>query len=118
MLSEGPVDGRDAYQVSGCSETESYSTPGGDEVDVDVLGTWLVLVDPLLQNGHSWSYGSYTTFTWQLVPSVTVPAGTYTDCWTAVSSSSTYPTSTYCRGIGPVEVQSDSSDQQLTATSF
>jgi hypothetical protein len=72
----------------------------------------------LLQDGHSWSYGGYTTYTWQEQASVTVPAGTYTDCWTAVSSNTTFPTSTYCRGIGPVLVQSDSSEQQLTATSF
>jgi hypothetical protein len=112
------VDGEAAFQVTGCSQDESYSQPGGDEVDVDVLGTWLMLIDPVLKDGHSWSYGGYTTYTWKRETSVTVPAGTYTDCWTAVSSVSTFPTSTYCRGIGPVHVTSDSSDQQLTATSF
>jgi hypothetical protein len=117
VLQAGTVDGRSAFEVSGCSENEWYAPGPGNEVDVDVLGTWLTLIDPMIEDGHSWSYGGYTTLTWKDAGTVTVPAGAFTDCWTAVPSSATYPASTYCRGVGPVHVSSESSDQILTATS-
>ena len=60
-----------------------------------------VLVDPTLVDGHSWTYVN-TSYTWKRETSVTVPAGTYDDCWTASSTSATRRTSTYCRGVGLV----------------
>lgn len=117
VISAMPVDGRPAFQVTGCSITVDYSVPGGDEVDVDVLGNWLVLVDPLLAEGHTWTYSS-TSYTWHRETSVTVPAGTFTDCWTSIPSAQSFPTNTYCRGVGLVHSASSSSDQVLTAKNF
>ena len=117
IVSATPVDGRPAFQLSACSITVNFSTPGGDEVDVYAAGSWLVLVDPMLVEGHSWIYYT-TTFTWHRETSVTVPAGTFTDCWTAVPDVAGYPMNTYCRGVGPVHLTSSTSDQLLTGKNF
>jgi hypothetical protein len=123
VVSANAVDGRAAFQIDDSSAActtvaESYSLPGGDQVDIDILGTWSTLIDPVLQEGHSWAYYGSTMLTWHRETSVTVPAGTFTDCWTANSSDPSIPSDTYCRGVGPVQSHSSSLDLQLTAWSL
>jgi hypothetical protein len=117
VVSANPVGGRPAFQLRGCNGViVDLSVPGGDEVDA-FANAWLVLVDPILEDGHSWSYSSIT-YTWRREGTVTVPAGTYSDCWTAVASASSFPTNTYCRGVGPVHSVSDTAEQILTSTNL
>jgi hypothetical protein len=106
VLSANPAGGRAAYQVSDfctalAGETYDYSTPGGDEVDFYYGSDWLELIDPTLVDGTSWTYAN-TSYTWKRETSVTVPAGSYDDCWTANQNVSYTAYSTYCRGAGLV----------------
>ena len=86
VLSANAADGRAAFQLSnfctGVSATYNYAVNGDNEVDFDYQGTWLTLVDPNLTEGHMWPYFN-TSYHWHRETSVTVPAGTYDDCWTA-----------------------------------
>ncbi|MFT3694370.1 MAG: hypothetical protein QM831_14580 [Kofleriaceae bacterium] len=104
VVSTNPANGRAAFQLTsfctGVSATYDYATTG-DEVDFNYQGTWLVLVDPMLQEGHDWPYFN-TSYHWHRETSVTVPAGTYDDCWTAVQDVSYTAYLTYCRGVGLV----------------
>jgi hypothetical protein len=83
----------------------------GDVVQVDVTGTWVLALDAPVQEGHTWSNGE-TSFTWHDAGSVTVPAGTFSDCWSATENVA-YPAYTiFCRGVGPVHwyTKDDSGD--------
>jgi hypothetical protein len=106
VQSANPAGGRAAYQVTDfCSalanETYDYSTPSGDEVDFYYGSDWLELIDPNLVDGETWTYAN-TSYTWKRETAVTVPAGSYDDCWTANQNVSYTAYSTYCRGAGLV----------------
>jgi len=131
VASTNATDGRPAFQVTtlcpppSVLSTDSYSVPasGGDEVDYDYQGTWTMVIDPTLVDGHSWPSVQGQTLTWQrVVGSITVPAGTFADCWTAHSSQTGNVFSTYCRGVGPVrthfDVSGNGADWQLTSKNF
>jgi len=116
-VSAEPFEGRPAFQLSGCNGiTGNLSLPGGDEVDAFATA-WLVLVDSRVARR---SFLAVRVDHVHLAPegTVTVPAGTYSDCWTAVASTSSFSTNTYCRGVGPVRLTSDTSDQVLTSTNL
>jgi hypothetical protein len=105
VQSANEVGGRAAFQLTdfctGISGTYDYSEPGGDEVDFYYGSDWLELIDPTLVAGEMWNYAN-TSFTWKRETSVTVPSGTYDDCWTANQDVSYTAYSTYCRGVGLV----------------
>ena len=106
VQSANSVGGRAAYQVTDfctalAGETYDYSTPGGDEVDFYYGSDWLELIDPNLVAGETWTYAN-TSYTWKRETTVTVPAGSYDDCWTANQNVSYTAYSTYCRGAGLV----------------
>ena len=104
VVSADPVGGRDAFQMTSfcpAAGTGDYSLPGGDEVDDYYAGTWGVVVDPMLVEGHAWSYFN-TSYHWHREGTVTVPLGSYDDCWTAVQDVSYTAYQTYCRGVGLV----------------
>jgi len=127
VLSANPAGGRDAFQMdSFCSilagVVYDYSVPAGDEVDFLYMGAWDTLLDPTLTDGHDWPYIN-TSYHWKRETSVTVPAGTYDDCWTAVQDVSYTAANTYCRGVGLVKsISSDLTgagwDAELSATSL
>jgi len=105
VVSANAVGGRAAFQITsfctGITGTYDYSPMGNDEVDFYYNGTWLTLVDPTLTEGHMWPYFN-TSYHWHRESSVTVPAGTYDDCWTADQDVSYTAYLTYCRGVGLV----------------
>jgi hypothetical protein len=105
VVSANAVAGRPAFQLTsfctGIAATYDYAPGSNDEVDFYYQGTWLVLVDPTLTEGHAWPYFN-TSYHWHREASVTVPAGTYHDCWTAVQDVSYTAYLTYCRGAGLV----------------
>jgi hypothetical protein len=105
VVSANMAGGRAAFQMtnfcSGVSATYDYAPGSDDEVDFYYQTSWLTLVDPTLTEGHMWPYFN-TSYHWHRETSITVPAGTYTDCWTAVQDVSYSASLTYCRGVGLV----------------
>lgn len=75
--------------------------PGGQLVDRwdDDEDEWARVIDEPLQEGHSWDSLDDTTFTWQYAGTVTVPAGTFDDCWTRLGDPND---ATFCPGVGRV----------------
>ncbi len=53
-----------------------------------------------------WDYFN-TSYTWESAGSVTMPAGTFNDCWTARQNVSYTAYQTYCPGVGMVESYSE-----------
>ena len=126
VVSANAAGGRAAFQLdnfcSGVSGTYDYSLPGGDEVDFYYNATWAPIIDLPLQEGHSWTYFN-SSYTWHRETSVTVPAGTFDDCWTANQDVSYTAYLTYCRGAGLVHSYSQDLggngwDAQLAGKSF
>jgi hypothetical protein len=126
VVSTDAVGGRAAVQMTsfctGVAGTNSYAAGSGDEVDFYYNGGWLVLVDPMLVDGHTWSYFN-TSYRWKRETTVVVPAGTYSDCWTAVQNVSYTAYLTYCRGVGLVRSYSSDLngagwDAQLSAANI
>ncbi len=115
VVSEGMVDGKDAFQTTNlCSGVDpSYYAVDGDVVQVDYQGTWILALDAPVQEGHTWSNGT-STFTWHKEPKVTVPAGTFDDCWRATQNVNYQAYTIFCRGVGPVHWYS----QDLTGNGF
>ena len=105
VTSANMIGGRAAFQMTsfctGVGGTNNYSLMGDDEVDFYYNGGWLKLVDPMLVEGHSWPYFN-TSYHWHREGTITVPAGSFDDCWTAVQDVSYTAYLTYCRGAGLV----------------
>jgi hypothetical protein len=102
VLGQKVVGGKPAFQVqSFCpgAGTSSYAVTG-DKVELYYANTWILSLDAPVAEGHTWTDG-VNTYLWEKVGQVTVPDGTFDDCWKAkpqVGSSYT----TFCRGVGPV----------------
>jgi hypothetical protein len=126
VVSDDPEGGRSAFQLTnpctGVIGTNAFSAPGGDQVDLYYAGGWETLVDPMLVEGHSWPYFT-SSYHWEREASVSVPAGTFTDCWTAVQDVSYTAFITYCRGVGAVrnfsrDLNGDGWDAKLHSKNF
>ncbi len=126
IVSSNSVGTRPAFQMtnfcSGVSATYDYAAGANDEIDFYYSGSWLTLVDPTLSEGHMWPYFN-TSYHWHRETSVTVPAGTYSDCWTAVQDVSYTASLTYCRGVGLVrsyssDLNGSGWDAKLAAFNF
>jgi hypothetical protein len=103
VLSEMTVDGKSAFQVqSFCPGvgTLDYAV-AGDVVQYDYMGTWVLVLDAPVAEGHTWTNG-VDTFTWHSLGSVTVPAGTFADCWKVTQNVAYEAYTIFCRGVGPV----------------
>jgi hypothetical protein len=103
-LTAGTEDGKaGAIEIQSlCSAAPpSWYVVDGDVVQVDVDGTWVLALDAPVQEGHTWSNG-VATFTWHDAGTVTVPAGTFDECWNATENVSYTAYTTFCRGVGPV----------------
>jgi hypothetical protein len=125
ILSSAPLEGKEAFEVtsfcSGSLGNSQIAAGVGDEVFTYFNAAWVTAIDPILEEGHTWSFAN-TTLTWHEEGSVTVPAGTFTDCWTAQQSSPYMSFTTYCRGVGPVRssatISSSGFDAKLASKSF
>jgi hypothetical protein len=110
VLNNDPnLDGRDAYELNswcvGVSATSWYSPGQGDELFFHFNNAWELSLHGTVQEGQSWMFQGLD-YQWHSEGSVTVPAGTFQDCWTAQSTTSSQQP-TYCRGVGLVRVVSD-----------
>lgn len=121
VLGKKVVAGKQAFQVqSFCpgAGTSSYAVDG-DKVELYLDNAWILALDAPVAEGHTWTDG-VETYAWEKVGELTVPAGTYDDCWTVrPQSGSSY--STFCRGVGPVlwhyvDFLGNGYDATLTAT--
>ncbi len=123
VLGQKSVGGRNALQVqSFCpgAGTTSYAVDG-DKVEIYYASNWVLSLDAPVQEGHTWTDGLYT-YGWENVGKVTVPAGTYADCWKAKPTVGTSYT-TFCRGVGPVrwhvvDASGSGYDATLTGTTL
>jgi hypothetical protein len=123
VLSAAQRDGKDAFAVqSFCIGLPPlYYAEDGDVVQWDDMGTWVLVLDAPVQEGHAWTNG-VQTYVWHDLGSFTVRAGTFEKCFKAQDTGGpSY--SILCRGIGPVKmVYRDGSgngyDAELRAKSF
>ena len=98
------LDGKDAYLITSfCPGIQGvWYSANGDVVYAYNGNTWILALDSPVQAGHTWS-NSTEMFVWKDVGSVTVGAGTFTNCFEAdVQDAATYYAVTFCRGVGPV----------------
>jgi Cys-rich repeat protein len=99
-------EGTSVTYTTVCSTEASELIGLGDEVLrwVEPLAQWQPLLAEPVQDGHTWIYDNGEAvymFEWRRESGpVTVPAGTFTDCWTRVVQD--VQASTYCRGVGKV----------------
>jgi hypothetical protein len=99
------LDGKAAYLISSfCPGIQSvWYSASGDVVYAYDGQDWLLALDAPVQDGHTWT-NSIETFVWKDVGSITVPAGTFANCFEAdVQDEATYYAVTFCRGAGPVK---------------
>ena len=88
-----------------CKENQpSYLRDSGDEI-LEYQAEWARSFAAPLQEGYSWMFTQNYQLQWHFVGSVTVPAGTFNNCWQrlAMSMGDTLGSRTYCPGVGPVQ---------------
>jgi hypothetical protein len=123
-LSEKELSGKHSYQVQSlcpAAGVSSYAVEG-DRVWVYYGGDWILALDAPVQAGHTWSNGT-ANFTWESAGSVTVPGGTFDDCWTARENVGWEAFTIFCRGVGPIHwhlktAAGNGFDAQLTEKNF
>jgi hypothetical protein len=102
-LSTSTVDGKTALSVQSLCENAGvykYSVDG-DRVYAYLNGAWKTSLDAPVVDGHTWSDG-FLDYKWESRGSVTTPAGTFADCWSATTVASYTSSIVLCRGVGPV----------------
>jgi hypothetical protein len=132
VLGEGTV--RDAGPTlryrSLCLETNRYAAVEvagtGDKLvayGVSDAGTVLfgpkLYLDAPVEEGHQWNYDPGVVFEWVDAGTVTVPAGTFHECWKRAQLQPTEPGYvTYCRGVGQVRHTFADYEAELTSKNF
>jgi hypothetical protein len=121
---EDVVDGKHAYEVASfCPGMPSFFYAfDGDRVELDYKGQWVLALETPVQEGTTWSNGA-GSFTWHDAGKVTVPAGTFSQCWKATENASFTAYTVFCRGVGAVrwyrkDDQGNGFDAQLVAKNF
>jgi len=103
-LSSETLDGKTALSVQSLCENAGvykYSVDG-DRVYAYLNGEWKTSLDSPVADGHTWSDG-FLDYKWENKGSVTTPAGTFGDCWSATTVASYTSYILLCRGVGPVK---------------
>ncbi len=101
------IGGREAFLVTTgsaeCGMTENHLWQDGQAVDrYDPFNDlWVSLVAEPIEEGATFADGELQ---WETVDEITVPAGTFTGCWRAVSAQGGLMATTYCPGVGPVQL--------------
>jgi len=124
VVGQSLLAGRNAFELDYfCSATPVYVSTDGDRLYYYTSNAWQLALDTPVADGHSWAFFSGTR-TWHSVGTVSVPAGTFTDCWEMEQQDAgATATFTYCRGVGLVRMHApsqtgDGSDAALMSTSF
>ena len=103
-LSSETLDGKTAVAVQSLCENAGvykYSVDG-DRVYAYLNGAWKTSLDSPVADGHTWSDG-FNDYKWENKGTVTTPAGTFGDCWSATTVASYTSYILLCRGVGPVK---------------
>ena len=103
-LLSSSLDGKTALHVQSLCENAcvfKYAVDG-DRVYVHLGGSWKISLDSPVADGHTWSDG-LRNYRWDSKGSVTTPAGTFSDCWSATTVAAFTSYITLCRGVGPVK---------------
>ncbi len=75
----------------------------GDVIQWYENSRWLATLKAPLQEGFTWVATERYTFQWSFVSDITVPAGSFQDCWARESvPPSPLSRNVYCPGVGPV----------------
>lgn len=108
--SQETVQGHEAYQVrDACSQGELTAFSYDADSLLQQFGAeWLKVMTSPIEDGASWTFAPGTTITWHTVPSITVPAGTFTNCVKRTVSDTSTSEATFCPGVGQVRRVSDS----------
>jgi hypothetical protein len=113
VLSQQKVGGRDAVWISSYCDGQSPAAVavGTTSADVYVSGTYIPQLAEPVKDGATFQSIEGST-TWHKEPLVTVPAGTFQNCWRATSGSSYV---IYCPGAGTVHIHEDHGDGVIDA---
>lgn len=103
-LQSTSLDGKTALHVQSlCKDAGIYKyAVEGDRVWVHFGGSWKLSLDAPVAEGHTWSDG-LRDYRWDKKGSVTTPAGTFADCWSATTVAAYTSYILLCRGVGPVK---------------
>jgi hypothetical protein len=120
------VDGREAwvmtYPCFAQDPAEDALLAVIDGQIAQFLGSsWQTTLALPVEEGHTWTIQNedmWLVFTWHAAGEVTVPAGTFTDCWRREEASEPGYGVTYCPGVGPVRWAYVSNTTELTAYDF
>jgi hypothetical protein len=123
VLSESTESGQPAFAYHPiCSDADFVLVGAGDKLQahpLTALDPSFVYLDTPVEEGHSWQDAAGRTLTWHRTGTVTVPAGTYTDCWDRqLASPAENGAVTFCRGIGQVRYAFSTYTAELVDKSF
>ncbi len=87
-----------------------------------IASAWTLALDAPVEEGHVWTASDHD-FVWRAQGVVTVPAGTFSDCWAATELAEFESYTVFCRGVGPVHWHYEDGfgngyDALLTAKNF
>lgn len=103
-LQQSMLDGKTAISVQSFCENAGvvkYSVDG-DRVHSHIGGSWKISIDSPVVEGHTWSDG-FRNYRWESKGTVTTPAGTFSECWSATTVAAYSSYIVLCRGVGPVK---------------
>jgi len=103
-LQSSSLDGKTALHVQSlCKDAGVYKyAVEGDRVWAHFGGSWKLSLDAPVVEGHTWSDG-LRSYRWDSKGTVTTPAGTFADCWSATTVAAYTSYILLCRGVGPVK---------------
>ena len=97
------ISGRSAFEASyACNGRRGYmSEVSSGKIDIHYNGNWYRYLDTPLVEGHVWNEFRAQAL-WTRVEDITVPAGTFTNCWRKIRQVPYTHWEEYCDGIGMV----------------
>jgi hypothetical protein len=116
VIDKEEVAGREAFLITGPCEWsgEAHVAAVDDELQ-QFLGTWEAALAMPVEPGHQWLVMGMYLFEWRNAGSVTVPAGTFDDCWDRIAPDEPGWSRTYCAGVGPVKEIADEYELRLVS---
>ena len=123
VLSEGTENNLPSFVYDPlCAGDDVVLLGGGDRLQAhptNAVDPLYVYLDTPIEEGHSWQDVAGRTLTWHDAGTVTVPAGTFTDCWDRqLTSNGENSAITFCRGVGQVRHAFPTYTAELRSKSF
>lgn len=116
VISLEPYEGKMAFQLTdSCFDTGPSWLSVVDGTIQQFADAWRTSVGAPVSEGSRWTYNEVVEYEWQSAGAVTVPAGTFQNCWTRVTVDK--PASierTYCPGVGRVLDEREGVRSELT----